>query len=440
MFDVFIMDMGGHDENVSHISSKLPHAHTMRYMVSHLEMVKRASTKSTTEFFWLISSCCNYTDFNFDYIPFPWEEKQIHCWASGNQKFGDTFLINKAAWQEQTHVEKLEWYNTVNYHPNGVNRLPWPSTISTNNLAESIIQHKFISLYTTFYTVGSSGVPSYNMNLWENREIIAFNRTGHVSICPRDTKQAIKTQIYDWPYIKYHKDTNIKQTPQDIVFISYDEKNANENWDKLYNLHPRAKRMHGVKGLVPAIKAAASESKTNWFYAVFGKTEIVDTFDFNYQPDYLRHPANYVFHAYNPILDHSYGHDGVVMYDKNWVLNINEWDLDLTMSHHVVTIPTISCINRLDITAWSAWRTAFREAYKLSYYLDKQYRIDDQYHLHLWLTRENTSAGKYSKLGANQGYQYYLDNRQRDYKINDWDWLKELFNQTMKEHQLDGRV
>lgn len=432
--------MGGHEENMVQLMSRLPHAQPMRYITSHLEMVKRAAAKSRTEFFWLIASCCDYSKFNFNYIPAPWEYEQIHCWASGDQKFGDTLLVNVAAWTKQQNVEKLEWYQNINYHSSNITRLAWPIVNFSGDLTKAYLQHKFTSLYATFVSNDSTSIPTSNMNLWENREIIAFNKTGHVAICPRDAKQAIKTQIFDWRYIQYVQDENSKQKTQDIVFISYDEKNAESNWDKLVSLHPNAKRIHGVKGLVPAIKEAAKQSETNWFYAVFGKTEIIDSFKFDYRPDYLRHPANYVFHAYNPILDYSYGHDGVVMYDKEWVLAIQDWDLDLTMSHHVVTLPILSCINHLDISAWSAWRTAFREAYKLSYYLDQRSSIDDEYHLHLWLTRENTEMGKFSKLGANQGREYYLSNKTKDYKVNDWSWLQELFNQTMKEHQLDDLV
>jgi hypothetical protein len=105
-------------------------------------------------------------------------------------------------------------------------------------------------------------------------------------------------------------------------------------------------------------------------------------------------------------------------------------------------VPILSCINRLDISSWSAWRTAFREAYKLSYYLDRRKSLEDEYHLHLWLTKENTEAGKFSKLGANQGRDYYLNNK-KDYSVNDWSWLEKLFNQTMKELQnsdLDGQT
>lgn len=422
--------MGGHDENVTKITMQLPHAHPMRYMTSHLEMVKRAAAKSRTEYFWLIASCCDYSNFDFGYIPAPWEAEQIHCWASGNQKFGDTFLVNVAAWQKQETVEKLAWYQNINYHSSDIVRLDWPTVKFSGNLAQAFLAHSFKSLYATFVSTDSTSTATYDVPLWENREIIAFNKTGHVSMCPRDAKQAIKTQIFDYHYIKYVQDQNSKQKAQDIVFISYDEKNAEDNWNTLVSSYPYAKRVHGVKGLVPAIKEAARQSETNWFYAVFGKTQIVDSFKFNYYPDYLRHPANYVFQAYNPILDYSYGHDGVVMYDKEWVLAIKDWDLDLTMSHHIVNIPVVSCINRLDVSAWSAWRTAFREAYKLSYYIDKRPSVEDEYHLHLWLTRENTEMGKYSKLGAQQGRDYFLQHS-KDYSINDWGWLETLFKETV---------
>mgnify|MGYP001460781096 CR=1 FL=1 len=34
--------------------------------------------------------------------------------------------------------------------------------------------------------------------------------------------------------------------PMDIVFMSYDEPNADQNWEKLKTKYPRAKRVHGV--------------------------------------------------------------------------------------------------------------------------------------------------------------------------------------------------
>ena len=412
--------MGGHDENVTVLTMRMPHAQTMRYIGRHLDMIKRAATKAQTEYFWVISSCCDYSNFDFNYVPKPWEATQIHCWASGTQKFGDTFLINLAEWNKQQNVEKLEWYQHVNYHPDGMPRLPWPTAISTDNLAESVMNHKFESVYTTFYTQGSSGEPNYDVNLWENREFIAFNKTGHVSMCPRDVKQAIKTQIYDWHYIKYVDEPNLQQKPQDIVFISYDEKNADHHWQLLLEQQPTAKRVHGVKGLFNALRTAAETATSDWFYAVFAKTHINPNFKFDFQPDYLRHPANYVFQAYNPILNHSYGHGGIVLHNRRWLLeNTVEDGTDITMSMPVVSVPIVSCTNHYNETPWSAYRTAFREAYKLK----QMDSIDDRYHLHLWLTSKEGENGVWSALGAADGT---LCNDPA--VLNDWDELQKRFN------------
>ena len=35
----------------------------------------------------------------------------------------------------------------------------------------------------------------------------------------------------------------------DIIFISFDEPNADENWKLLKEIAPHAKRVHGVKGI-----------------------------------------------------------------------------------------------------------------------------------------------------------------------------------------------
>lgn len=429
MFDAFIWDMGGHDENVQQILSKLPHARIIRYLGSHLDMMRRTATRSRTEYFWVVSSCCDYDGFDFRWMPPLGQERQLHCWATSREKFGDTFLVHLPSWVEQQQVEKLEWYQHVNYHANGVAALPWPraETIG-NDLAKSVKACTSNSLYSTYIMDGSEAVPAVGFDKWYNKHIIAFNDTGHVSICPRDAKAALKTQIFDWPYIKYVNDPNIAKNPQDVVFISYDEENAESNWQVLKQACPRAKRVTGVHGIMAALKKAAMISSTGYFYAVFGKTKLDPSFRFDHHPDYLRRPANYIFYAYNPILDHSYGHGGIVMHDRQWLLDNDSFDLDITMSHHTVIIPEISC--RLEmVDAWSAWRTAFREAYKLRTLLDRRYNLDDEYHLHLWLNRDNTPLGRHSKQGAMAGSAFYESNPGAHDLVNDWAHLKRLFQE-----------
>ncbi len=51
----------------------------------------------------------------------------------------------------------------------------------------------------------------------------------------------------------------------DIVFISYKELNADENWEVLKSRFPTAKRIHGVKGIHQAHIAAAKKCFTKMF-------------------------------------------------------------------------------------------------------------------------------------------------------------------------------
>ena len=56
----------------------------------------------------------------------------------------------------------------------------------------------------------------------------------------------------------------------DIVFISYKEPNADDNWEALKSRFPNAKRIHGVKGIHQAHIAAANKCFTKMFWIVDG--------------------------------------------------------------------------------------------------------------------------------------------------------------------------
>ena len=61
----------------------------------------------------------------------------------------------------------------------------------------------------------------------------------------------------------------------DIVFISYQEPNADENYNKLLKRFPLAKRVHGVKGIHQAHIEAAKKACTKMFYVVDGDALIL---------------------------------------------------------------------------------------------------------------------------------------------------------------------
>ena len=168
--------------------------------------------EAKTEWYWLTSKENDYTDFDFHWQPVPWEADQIHCWASGDCQYGDTFLVPVAAFKRQADdLKVLGWYEHINWHSNGV---PRPTL---GNMYE---WYRYSNARFEFYP-----------NLWEKRILHSFGTNGSVLLVPRDCKQHFRTQYYDYPYILRHTDYKVDEKTQDVVFISYDEKNADLNYD-----------------------------------------------------------------------------------------------------------------------------------------------------------------------------------------------------------------
>ena len=77
---------------------------------------------------------------------------------------------------------------------------------------------------------------------------------------------------------------NIKVVDFDIIYLSYDEPNAERNYADLCKKVPWAKRVHGVKGSDAAHKACAEISDTDRFITVDGDN-IIDANFLNQEID-----------------------------------------------------------------------------------------------------------------------------------------------------------
>ena len=102
----------------------------------------------------------------------------------------------------------------------------------------------------------------------------------------------------------------------DIIFISYQEPNAEANWKALKERFPMAKRVHGVKGIHQAHIQAANKSFTKMFYVVDGDAEIVDDFNFDHKVSEWDLDCVHVWRSRNPINNLEYGYGGVKLLSK----------------------------------------------------------------------------------------------------------------------------
>lgn len=222
----------------------------------------------------------------------------------------------------------------------------------------------------------------------------------------------------------------------DIIFISYQEPNANENWNSLKQRFPIAKRIHGVQGIHQAHIAAAKKSLTKMCWIVDGDAKIVDDFNFSYNvPDHqLDHV--HVYHSINPINDLIYGYGGVKLFPKDLTLsmNVNTTDMTTSISNKFKTIPQIANITAFNTDPFNTWKSAFRECAKLaSRSINRQNEEETDARLETWTTvGSNRKFGEFSISGACAGREYghaCRNNPDALKLINDFNWLEKRFKE-----------
>lgn len=216
----------------------------------------------------------------------------------------------------------------------------------------------------------------------------------------------------------------------DIVMITYDEVHAEENYSALKERFPRAKRVHGVKGIHQAHIEAAKLCTTEMFWIVDGDAQIADDFNFDYispvdEKEYVK-----VWRSKNPINDLEYGYGGIKLFPRTLTLNMDTSKPDMTtsISRHFKPIKVVSNITAFNTDPFSTWRSAFRECAKLSSkVIDRQKSGETEERLRIWTSvGVDRPFGEYAIQGANAGVQYGLSGADLTL-INDFDWLKQQF-------------
>jgi len=217
----------------------------------------------------------------------------------------------------------------------------------------------------------------------------------------------------------------------DVIFISYHELNAEENWQRVLEKAPHAKSINGVTGILSAHKAAAKLAKSDMFYVVDGDAYLLDDWNFDFQPTIFDRDCTYVWNSLNPVNNLTYGFGGVKLFNKSKVQRLRSWGTDLTLSvsKKLKIINTISNITKFNTSEYATWRTAFRECVKLA----KKEDAESKKRLQSWLNPVVTvEYYKWAKLGAEQGSAYASSDLPIS-NINDYTWLEIQFKGKLNE-------
>jgi len=245
----------------------------------------------------------------------------------------------------------------------------------------------------------------------------------------------------------------------DVFFLSYNEPYADENYARLKELVPNARRVNGVKGFAAAHQECARRSFTNNFYVVDSDAIIVDDFDFSFTPSkyntwWYKPECDYIciWSSINPINDLIYGHGGVKILPKQPLMCENKDVIDFTTGFGLSTkvFDEVSNITAFNYDEFSTFRSAYRECAKLAANLTNKelvnkldvetsirLRNEAEHRLHAWTTvGAGRRFGEQSLIGARQGKKYGLQYQDDDVAlkmINDYEWMQNEFNKFFRK-------
>ena len=447
IYDVYLIDYG--NDSTASITSLIENktkknVYTIDYDGDYLSTLKNMLYElgiKKDHYIWVCSSICDYTNFDFTYICDPFSLEQLHVFPSDKQKYGDTFFINVNRLRTLVEdLDTLENIDKINFNQHQqVKRLPAPSFIIESDTHVSVTNTDFDWPYATFVTADNKEIKVVDnepISLWskESKNILITSTGGTHIVVPKEAKEYVKNELYDYPYIAKSNKLATSQ-PLDIVFLSNGEAGANENYEHLLNvtkgLPNRVIRVDGINGRVQAYHAAAKASNTPWMFTVFAKLRINSKFDFSWQPDRLQVPKHYIFYASNPVNGLVYGHQAMIAYNKQITLGNIGKGLDFTLDSEHEVVELNSGVARYNTDEFSTWRTSFREVIKL--------RLDDspvsRERLKTWSTVGVGDFAQYSIQGSKDAVEYYdevngdMDKLKLSYE---WSWLKDKFLSSTK--------
>lgn len=238
----------------------------------------------------------------------------------------------------------------------------------------------------------------------------------------------------------------------DVVFISYDEPNGDENYADLLEKCPWAKRSHGVYGSDACHKAAAALAETDRFITVDGDNKVRPEF-FELDLDMSKFDNSDVlsWSGKNIINGLVYGNGGVKLWPKHVVEQMRTHEtisngkgaVDFCWDIHYHQLNNIYSDVYNNASPYQAYRAGFREGVKLAL-VDGQpmdwRKIAESNHyknhrrLLVWMSvGADVENGLWAMYGARLGC--YMTNIQRDWDytlVRDFEWHNRFWADTVQ--------
>jgi hypothetical protein len=251
----------------------------------------------------------------------------------------------------------------------------------------------------------------------------------------------------------------MKIIDQDIIFLSYDEPNAEKNYADLLSKVPWAKRVHGVEGSDAAHKACAAISETENFITIDGDTIIDPKFlQVELDLDELGATPEHQFSWAGKIDINGlkYGNGSIKMWTRDFVNNMqthensdgsDETNIEFCYFDKYLQLNENYSTSIISSSAQQAWRAGFREGVKMS--LNRGKVVDDlktiwwqNYNrLLIWtMIGADVENGLWAMYGAREGTYMTMCTDWDHVQVRDFTWLNEYWNKTISVHINDDNL
>ncbi len=409
------------------------------FYINNYEEYIKAAESSTTNMFWAVWGDIEVkSDFKFDYQVPKYNQHLVHVFKNKDYYDGVCLMPKKTIYSKK----EIDFrFFTDKKEVDIVASTPKKYDIFYINTYEEYQEAVNVSKTNMFWAVWGDieprsdfkfdyQVPKYNQHLVH----VFKNKDYYDGISLIPTKNIYSRKEIEFRFFADKKEVDIDASmPKsfDIVFISYKEPNADENFAVLKSKYPAAKRVHGVTGIHNAHKKAAALSGTKMFWVVDGDAQIVDDFKFEHQVASWDQNTVHVWRSRNPINNLEYGYGGVKLLPTDLTLKLDPSTVDMTtsISDKFKLVEAVSNLTAFNTDAFSTWKSAFRECVKLaSKKINRQVNEETEQRLDTWCTQgADKLFGEYAIAGALAGKAFALENPTEVHKINDFDWLYETF-------------
>jgi len=244
----------------------------------------------------------------------------------------------------------------------------------------------------------------------------------------------------------------------DIVFLSYDEPNADMHYADLLTKAPWAKRVHGIKGSDAAHKAAANLSDTEWFITV-DADNIVDPKFFDLDLD-MTDPKIQVYGwcGRNNINGLRYGNGGLKIWKKDFVLNMRTHEaaesdraqVDFCWEDGYRNFPVTYSDSVITGSPFQAWRAGFREGVKMTLLdgekippMEIKERVwwHNIHRLRMWSTiGSHEENGSYAILGARMGTWMTNCTDWNYIDVRDFEILRNMYEENIDHNNIEQDI